>query len=122
MRRFAVFTVLSFLLASILGLSSAQAPAPVDPLFANSHLVTPPDGTVLIQGDIVMPEEHLHTRGAYQTWFWPGGIVYYEFAPYISVENQMRMSDAMRELESIADVTFVQHVGEPNFIYIIEDF
>ncbi len=110
-----------FVFSSVLGLSSAQGPVSVDPLFANSHLVAPPEGTVLVQGDIVMPEEQLHTRGAYQTWFWPGGLVYYEFAPYISPENRSHMRAAMDELESIADVTFVQHVGQPNYIYIIED-
>jgi hypothetical protein len=121
MSRLTVFAVLSILFSSVLGLSSAQSPATPDPLFNHNETVHIPDGTVLVEGDIVMPEEHLHTRGAYQTWFWPGGVVYYEFAPYITQEKRDAMYAAMDELESVADVTFVPRVSEPNYIYVVED-
>lgn len=120
MRRLTLFTVLFVLLVSALGLSSAQAPAPADPLFSNNGNVSIPDGKVLIQGDIVVPEEYLHTRGAHQMWRWPGGKVYYDFASYISPENRQLMREAMDELESVADVTFIPRIWEPNYIHIIE--
>lgn len=121
MSRLTVFAVLSLLLASILGLSSAQSPASADPLFSNNGNLRVPDGAVLIEGDILMHESQLHTRGAYQMWRWPGGKVYYEFAPYISPENRALMREAMDELEAVAAVTFLPRIEEPNYIYIIED-
>jgi hypothetical protein len=121
MSRLTVFAVLSILLASILGLSSAQSPASADPLFSNNGNLRVPDGAVLIEGDILMHESQLHTRGAYQMWSWPGGKVYYEFAPYISPENRALMREAMDELEAVAAVTFLPRIEEPNYIYIIED-
>jgi len=121
MSRLTVFVVLSILLSSILGLSSAQSPSTSDPLFGPNPAVSIPDGTVLVEGDIVMPEGYLHSRGAYQTWFWPGGVVFYQFAPYITDEQRGLVRAAMDELESISDVTFVPRTEELHYLYIIED-
>jgi hypothetical protein len=122
MKRPIAFAALFAILSSILGLSSAQSSVSSNPLFANNGNVTVPSGTVLIEGDIIIPEEHLYTRGTYQNWQWPGGVVYYEFAPYISQENWFRMWDAMSILQSISDVRFEQRLNnQPNYLYIIED-
>ncbi len=83
-----------------------------------------PDGYILIEGDIIVPENFFDSGGigpaaAFgDTAFWPNGIVPYEFNANVTVVNQTFMISAMLEWENIANVDFRPRNGEANFIHI----
>ena len=81
-----------------------------------------PDGWMLIEGDILVPEDFFEESGAPRSAAapntWPGGIVPYEFDPAVSADNRARMLAAMSEWEEVADVHFQPRAGEAAHVYI----
>lgn len=81
-----------------------------------------PEGLMLIEGDILVPEDFLDDsaapRSAAAPNTWPGGIVPYEFDSAVSAENQERMLEAMAAWEAVVDVHFQPRAGEAAHVYI----
>ncbi|HWL95441.1 MAG TPA: M12 family metallopeptidase [Phycisphaerae bacterium] len=95
-------------------LVTVAAHAQVEPLEANGI----PAGHFLIEGDIIVPEEHLLPRGTFAANFWPSGIVPYVFDANVSSTNQTLMLDAMAAWEEVAVIDFRPRLGDPNYLYI----
>lgn len=77
-----------------------------------------PQGHILIEGDIIVPEGFLEARGTYATNLWPGGIVPYEFDANVSTNNQALMLAAMGDWEATAQVDFRLRVAESQYVHI----
>ncbi len=75
-----------------------------------------PEGFVLIEGDILVPE--ISARGTYASNLWPGGIVPYVWDPNVTSENQIAMLGAMREWEAVANVNFIPRTSETAYVHI----
>lgn len=81
-----------------------------------------PEGYMLIEGDIAVPEnfyeEMLDDRGCYHPQLWPCGIVPYRFGPLVSEDNRAAMRAAMAEWEAVTDVDFIPRTDQANFVTI----
>jgi astacin len=81
-----------------------------------------PDGYMVIEGDIVVPDNFFSgdftAQSTFQTNLWPGGIVPYEFDPAVSSLNRTRTLDAMAEWENVSGVDFIPRTNEDDYIYI----
>ncbi|UCC31342.1 MAG: hypothetical protein JSU86_03515 [Phycisphaerales bacterium] len=80
-----------------------------------------PEGYMIIEGDIVVPEDFFDTRGAratYDTDLWPGGIVPYVFDANVNATNQARAITAMGDWEAVANVDFRPRAGDENYLHI----
>lgn len=81
-----------------------------------------PDGHVLIEGDVVVPEGFRDDidglLSATAPNLWPGGVVPYEFDPGVSSSNQAAMRAAMSEWEAVANIDFRERTGEADYVYI----
>lgn len=76
-----------------------------------------PAGWELIEGDILVPVISL--LGTFETRFWPGGVVPYEFDTNVTETNQRLMLGAMAEWEAVANISFVPWTrGYSNYIHI----
>ena len=49
---------------------------------------------------------------------WTDGEVFYVFHGSVAPDQQQNMLDAMAEIESVSDVQFIPHMGEPNYVLI----
>ena len=52
---------------------------------------------------------------------WPAGVVPFEFDSNVSGSNKFAAVAAMFVIESVANVTFVARIGEPDYLHIQED-
>jgi len=83
-----------------------------------------PPGFILIEGDILVPEDFFTAEGAYQTNLWTNNKVFYEFDSNVFTMDRTRMQTAMKEWEDISDVRFIQCPGnscsgnETNYLHI----
>jgi len=80
-----------------------------------------PEGYMIIEGDIVVPEDFFETEGkrtTYNTVLWPGGIVPYVFASNVNATNQARAVAAMGDWEAVANIDFRPRNGEDDYLYI----
>jgi hypothetical protein len=90
----------------------ASTYAPVDSI---------PEGYMIIEGDIVVPEDFFETqgtRGTFDTNLWPGGIVPFVFDANVNATNQARALTAMGDWEGVANVDFIPRTGEENYLHI----
>jgi len=67
-----------------------------------------PPGCILIEGDILVPEDFFTVRAAYQTNLWTNKDVFYEFDANVTAGNRTLMQLAMQEWEDVSDVDFIQ--------------
>lgn len=107
----------------LVGHRSATAQRPESVEHREMRLVAPtdapvPDGYMIIEGDIVVPENFYTQRGTYATNLWPGGVVPYEFDANVSAPDQAAMLVAMSDWELVANVDFRPRSGDPNFLHI----
>jgi hypothetical protein len=119
------------LLALIAGVASAQTlPLPNSPedatldWMSGGAAVELPHGHVMIEGDMAMPEEVLHSRatyGGYNVRTWNGGVVPYTFAASVNSTQRAQVRAAMDLWESVSGVTFVPRSGQHDYIEIIPD-
>ncbi len=58
----------------------------------------------IIEGDILVPLQN--TAATYDTDLWDGGVVRYEFADNVHVEDQLKMANAMAIMEQVGAVRF----------------
>lgn len=79
-----------------------------------------PEGCMIIEGDIIVPEDFYEqvAAGTYVTNLWPGGIVPYEFDVNVNQANRAKMLVAMADWESVANVDFRPRNGEFTFVHI----
>jgi hypothetical protein len=80
-----------------------------------------PEGYVIIEGDIVVPEDFFDTqgtRGTFDTNLWPDGIVPYVFDTNVDATNQARAITAMGDWEAVANVDFRPRAGDENYLHI----
>ncbi len=101
---------LFFLLAAASSLTwiagaSAELPRHVEESLAGLDEHGVPEGHMLIEGDIIVPED-FYSRATFATNFWSDGIVPYIFSDNVSAANRARMRDAMDDWESVANVHF----------------
>ena len=78
-----------------------------------------PPGYILIEGDIIVPEDFYDLRSSYTTDTWPGGVVPYEFDDNVTEANRMRMRAAMDDWESRADVQFIPRMSENDYVHVL---
>lgn len=109
--------VFGFTLLALADASPSEAQSQVDTLPAPEAWGIP-DGYMVIQGDIIVPEDFYEARATYQFNPWPAGIVAYEFDPNVSVANRDAMLGAMAVWEGIANITFVPRTNHFNYIHI----
>ncbi len=80
-----------------------------------------PDGYMLIEGDIIVPDNYFETQGR-QAWrensWWPNGIVPYVFDTSFTSQYRDSMLAAMAELEAVSRIDFVIRGSESDYIYI----
>jgi len=80
-----------------------------------------PEGYMIIEGDIIVPEDFYEEQGK-QAWrenyWWPDGIVPYEFDANVLMWQQDSMLAAMGVWESVSSVDFVARTTEPNYVHI----
>ncbi len=88
----------------LMGAGSAIAQVPSDPNLAPVDGVR--EGFMIIEGDIIVPEDFYLTRGTYITDLWSDGVVPYEFDSNVSALNRTRALNAMAEWENVADIDF----------------
>lgn len=77
-----------------------------------------PEGYMLIEEDIIVPEDFYTSRAVYSTNTWPGGIVPFRFDANVSTANQTAMLNAMALWENVAAVDFRTRNGEGDFVHI----
>ncbi len=75
-----------------------------------------PEGSILIEGDILVPE--ISTKGLFATNWWPNGVIPYVFSGNVSTANRDLAIEAMAEWEMVAAVSFQPGLGVGNYIYI----
>lgn len=73
-------------------------------------------GTASAPCEILMPEDV--ASGGFVPTLWPDGVVPYEFDDNVNGINQLKVLDAMAVLEAAADVEFVAHTDENNWVHI----
>lgn len=72
-----------------------------------------PEGAIIIEGDIIVPEWFPWAEGAYVTNLWPNGVVHYEFDANVvpglvgMANPRAEMVAAMQEWENVATIDFV---------------
>ncbi len=103
------FVVLSFLNCNSFMLIAAEPDGspPVDGL---------PDGYILIEGDILVPE--ISIEGLFSTNWWPNGVVPYVFSGNVSTANRAIALDAMSEWENVATISIQPRVSATSYILI----
>jgi len=84
-----------------------------------------PDGYMLIQGDIIVPEDFYEQQekgpgilGCFNTDWWPNGIVPYVFSSNTTAAQRSAMIAAMAEWEAVANIDFRPRSGESNYVFI----
>jgi len=77
-----------------------------------------PPGYIIIEGDILVPQDFFETRATYNTNTWSGGVIPYAFMASVAIENQRRMRDAMDDWEAVANLSFIPRIGQENYIRI----
>jgi hypothetical protein len=77
-----------------------------------------PEGYVIIEGDIAVPED-FPGRGSYASNLWPDGIVPYIFDEDVSQAQRNVALAAMAEWEAVAGVDFVEWDTQLWWIYIM---
>ena len=84
-----------------------------------------PEGYKIIEGDILVPLDFsfdgaggIGTRGCFDTNWWPGGVVPFEWDANASAGNRTAMLAAMAEWEAVANVSFVERTGEHDYVHI----
>jgi len=75
-----------------------------------------PEGYVLIEGDILVPE--ITTRGLYTVMWWPNGVVPYEFDSNVTTANRDVAILAMSDWAAVATLFFQPRNGESNYVHI----
>jgi len=95
-----------------LGTASAQsADIPAPPLPWGSTPDDIPEGTMIIEGDIIVPIGFNQIDMPWADNFWPNGVVDYEFDGNVTADNRVRMRNAMALWSAVAQVTWVEHGG-----------
>ncbi len=85
-----------------------------------SHADGVPPGFVIIEGDIIVPEDFLNpvVAASYTTSIWPGGVVPYEFDANVSSATQTAVLHAMGEWEARADIEFRPRATDTAYVHI----
>lgn len=86
----------------------------IDTLFMDSLL----QDNMLIEGDILVSKDFFDSDACYETNFWPGGIVPFEFNPTLIQAQEDSIILAMAEWEAVANVNFVPRNGESDYVHI----
>jgi len=85
-----------------------------------------PPGYILIEGDILVPEDFFIVEAAYQTNLWANNDVFYEFDANVTTVNRTLMQTAMQEWENVSDIDFIQCPGntcpgnQANYLHILD--
>ena len=82
-----------------------------------------PPGCVIVEGDIVVPEEFFETvgaRGCFAPSLWPDGVVPFEFDENVSADNQAAMLGAMATWEAVASVEFRPRTDDADYLHIVD--
>ncbi|MFT7670023.1 MAG: hypothetical protein ACI8X5_002730 [Planctomycetota bacterium] len=77
-----------------------------------------PDGWMIIEEDILVPETYYLDPAAFATSFWAGGIVPYFFHSSVTGNQQLKAIAAMDEWEAHANVQFVPLTNQTHYILI----
>jgi hypothetical protein len=89
-----------------------------------------PPGTILIEGDIVVPEDYYEITEmlgpssvyTYQFDLWTDGVVPYEWDANVIAANRTAMEVAMQDWEDVANVNFrLKVAGDANYVHISSD-
>ncbi|MHC4695317.1 MAG: M12 family metallopeptidase [Planctomycetota bacterium] len=105
------------LTATAIQLLAAGASAQIDDALKLGDGI--PAGHMIIEGDIIVPEDFFTGRACYATNLWPGGVVPFEFDGNVSSANQTQMFTAMSEWESVANIDFRhRHWNDAHWIHI----
>jgi hypothetical protein len=87
-----------------------------------------PEGYILIEDDILVPENFFDSGGIdsqavwdTNTTFWPNGVVPYQFAPTVTMVSQTNMISAMLQWENVANVDFRPKVAADQFYVLIQN-
>lgn len=72
----------------------------------------------VLEDDILVARDWIEPRTAYVVDLWPGGVVPFQFGANVTGTNQSLMLAAMAEWEGLANVNFVPHSGENDYIFI----
>ncbi len=103
---------LPLLLLVGLGTAWAQSPdIPAPPLPWGSTPDDIPEGTMIIEGDIIVPIGFNQMDLPWADNFWPNGVVDYEFDGNVTNDNRVRMRNAMALWSAVAQVSWVEHGG-----------
>ena len=74
---------------------------------------------MLVEGDIVVPDD-FYDRATYKRFdHWTDGIVYFEFDSNVSESRRTAMREAMDEWMAVSGVVFVPRSNQPNYIHIV---
>ena len=123
-------STLLLVLILLAGVANAQTlPVPNSPESAALDWISAgaavelPDGDVMFEGDMAMPEAALHTRATFDSRFkWNNGVVPYTFAAAVNATQRAQVRAAMDLWESVAPgVTFVPRSGQNDYVEIIPD-
>lgn len=123
-------STLLLLVTLVAGIANAQTPLPVpnSPETANLDWISAgaavelPHNHVMIEGDMAMPEDILHTRAAYIVHKWENGVVPYTFPAAVNSTQRAQVRAAMDLWQSAAPgVTFVPRDDHADYIEIIPD-
>lgn len=113
-RRFLFLLCAALAPISVGGNTAAQEPCP------GERPDGIPEGYVLIEGDIIVPDDYCHGDGTWDANLWPNGVVPFLFDDNVTVANQQQALLAMSFWEAVANVDFRPFAGELDFV-IIQD-
>ena len=97
---------------------ASQVPFPPGPLELALDENGIPLGCMVIEEDIIVPEDFFFPDAPFATNLWPNGIVPFQFDANVSGPRQGAMLAAMDVWENVANVDFRPRDGETNHIHI----
>lgn len=96
--------------------ANPRFPAGVDPL----HPPGTPEGFMLVEGDILIPDDPFGSRSYEPGSAWPGGIIPFDIDTNLTASEQAALFRAMWEMSSTeADISFVLRSDQLNYVSII---
>ena len=75
-----------------------------------------PEGHMIIEGDIVVPEDFYEQRSSYATNLWPNGVVPYVFDANMDATMQTAALNAMGLWEDAATISFVPRTSQSAYV------
>lgn len=117
---FTLLLVFALLGSNPLGAETTGPPEdyPISPPGALNDL---PPGYTLVEGDIqvrISTLERTRVFGVFDTNFWTGGIIPFEFDANVTPANRTAMQAAMASWEAVANVRFRVRTNEGDYVHI----